>query len=162
MKPCSLGFVLSKDRKKLLLIKRSDLPIWVLPGGGIEEGEEPREAGIREVFEETGLKVDLQRLASVYEPKNSLSSKTYIFEGFSDGEPKSSDEAKEAVFFPIGELPKDLFLLHEIWIGRILKEPDKTIEGLITEITFGRVFNFFIRRPGVLVRYVWNRMFGTC
>lgn len=31
--------------------------IWTLPGGGIKNGESPREAGIREVFEEIGYKI---------------------------------------------------------------------------------------------------------
>lgn len=157
MKPCALGCILSPDRSKILLLKRSDLPVWVMPGGGIEEGEEPREAAKREVLEEVGLQVELSRLASVYLPKNRLSSKTYIFEGFSEEMPMVGCEAKEAKYFPIGELPRDLFLIHAIWIGRILEEREKVIEGLITEITLKRVVSFFMRRPHVLVLYVWNR-----
>lgn len=35
-----------------------DLPdAWTLPGGGLEHGEHPREAAVREVAEETGLVV---------------------------------------------------------------------------------------------------------
>ena len=39
------------------------------PGGGIEEGETPRESGARETFEETGIKVlpeNLETIAIVY------------------------------------------------------------------------------------------------
>ena len=28
--------------------------VWVPPGGGIEEGEQPAEAAVRELFEKTG------------------------------------------------------------------------------------------------------------
>ena len=38
---------------------------WTLPGGGIEFGEHPEEAVIREVREETGLEVRLKGLAEV-------------------------------------------------------------------------------------------------
>ncbi len=38
---------------------------WTLPGGGIEFGEHPEDAVIREVFEETGLKIRLTALAEV-------------------------------------------------------------------------------------------------
>lgn len=35
---------------------------WTLPGGGIEAGETPAEAAVREVWEETGLDVKIVRL----------------------------------------------------------------------------------------------------
>lgn len=39
--------------------------LWVLPGGGIDPGEEPEEAIVREVWEETGQQVDTVRLLRV-------------------------------------------------------------------------------------------------
>ena len=35
---------------------------WTLPGGGLEAGETPAEAAVREVWEETGLRVKAVRL----------------------------------------------------------------------------------------------------
>jgi len=32
---------------------------WLTPGGGLEDGEVPRDAAVREAFEETGIAVDL-------------------------------------------------------------------------------------------------------
>lgn len=37
-------------------------PRWLIPGGGIDAGEKPLEAARRELFEETGLKIDSERL----------------------------------------------------------------------------------------------------
>jgi 8-oxo-dGTP pyrophosphatase MutT (NUDIX family) len=43
---------------------------WELPGGGAEPGESPDETAVREIREETGLTVELERLTGVYyEPR---------------------------------------------------------------------------------------------
>ncbi len=49
--------VIFKDnsREEVFLVYRSDMPIWNLPGGGIEINETPEKAAVREAFEETGL-----------------------------------------------------------------------------------------------------------
>ena len=56
---CASVFVIDKSRKKILLVKHKKFNKWVQPGGHIEEDETPEEAALREVYEETGLKVKL-------------------------------------------------------------------------------------------------------
>ena len=62
---CS-AFVFDSKRKKVLLIQRSDDGKWAVPGGAMMAGESISEACAREVLEETGLKIKVNRLLSVY------------------------------------------------------------------------------------------------
>ena len=54
------------EQGKILLTRRADNGQWCLPGGRMEPGESAAEACEREVFEETGSRVRVQRLVCVY------------------------------------------------------------------------------------------------
>lgn len=56
---CASAFVVNPENNKLLLVKHHLYDKWVQPGGHIEENETPEEAAMREVFEETGIKIKL-------------------------------------------------------------------------------------------------------
>ena len=50
------------DEDNRILMVRQDHPertVWMVPGGGIEEGENSAQAAVREVREETGLEVEI-------------------------------------------------------------------------------------------------------
>ena len=48
------------DENRMLMVKQhhEDHDIWMVPGGGIEAGENAAEAAVREVKEETGLEIE--------------------------------------------------------------------------------------------------------
>ena len=54
------------EKGRVLLIQRDDIFTWALPGGSLDSGELPPEGTVREVFEETGLKVSADRLIGLY------------------------------------------------------------------------------------------------
>jgi ADP-ribose pyrophosphatase YjhB (NUDIX family) len=58
--------VVFDNAKKLLLIRRANEPgrgRWSVPGGRVQAGETDHDAVVREVAEETGLAVQVTRLA---------------------------------------------------------------------------------------------------
>jgi 8-oxo-dGTP diphosphatase len=57
--------VVRDDQGRILLQRRADTGRWSLPAGMIDPGEQPAEAAIREVFEETGVHAVVERLGGV-------------------------------------------------------------------------------------------------
>jgi 8-oxo-dGTP pyrophosphatase MutT (NUDIX family) len=51
---------------RVLLVKHSNRGLWVAPGGSVDPDESPADAIVREVWEETGLRVQPVRLCGVY------------------------------------------------------------------------------------------------
>ena len=49
------------DENRILMVKHEhpERTVWMVPGGGIEEGESSAQAAAREVLEETGLQVEI-------------------------------------------------------------------------------------------------------
>lgn len=106
-------FALIKDEQnRVLLALRTDRNWWNLPGGSLEAGEAPWEGVVREVREETGLDVSVQRLLGVYSKidKNDL---VLSFEcQVLGGELTLNDEAADLKYFAVNELPEKLYRNH--------------------------------------------------
>src|SRR6202051_3583943 len=58
--------IILDEQRRVLLCNRCDADLWNLPGGQVERGETPRQAVIREVKEETGFDVVVNKLAGIY------------------------------------------------------------------------------------------------
>lgn len=105
---------------QLLLIKRSDSGLWGVPGGQLDPLEPPALGVIREVFEETGLKVVPVSLLGVfggtdtfrlrYPNGDEVNPVVALFEcRVVGGELRNRDgEATEVAFFSPDELPPNL------------------------------------------------------
>lgn len=50
----------------VLLVRTHDESTWTVPAGVVDPGEEPHDAAVREVLEETGVTCQVDRLAWVY------------------------------------------------------------------------------------------------
>ena len=96
----------------VLLIQRRNPPFaghYALPGGFVDYGERVEAAVVREVQEETGLVVAVDRLLGVYsdparDPRGHTVSITYLVRRLG-GTLAGADDATEARFFPLAELP---------------------------------------------------------
>src|SRR5687768_8972457 len=58
--------IVRNEAGEVLLQRRREDGRWGLPGGSVEPGEAPAQALVREVFEETGLRVRPERILGVF------------------------------------------------------------------------------------------------
>jgi 8-oxo-dGTP pyrophosphatase MutT (NUDIX family) len=104
----------SSDFKKVLLVQSAYTGVWVLPGGGVDKGETPESACIRELLEESGLVVsekDLWRIGVYFRKRGNFLQHVHIFtSSLYQGELKSvlSVELSTIYFFSVDELPKEI------------------------------------------------------
>jgi 8-oxo-dGTP pyrophosphatase MutT (NUDIX family) len=115
------GVVLIEDGKVALIERhRAGKHYFVFPGGGVDADETPEQAAIREMEEETGLRVTVQRkLAEIH---FGLSEQVYYLVDRLDGEfgtgtgveftDSNPDDPTEGIYIPIWMSLEEL-LQHE-------------------------------------------------
>lgn len=107
-----------EPRPHVLLIRRRHDPFvgsWALPGGFVEDKEGLADAARREMAEETG--VVLTQLEQLYtfgdpgrDPRGWVVSVAYLARvNRADVKPDAGDDAEEAAWFPLDDLPKLAF-----------------------------------------------------
>lgn len=104
------------EHGQLLLVRRGPRATragrWCIPCGYLDYGEDVRAGAAREVFEETGLNVDVGRVLFVATNKHDPAKITVgiWFEAtVTGGHLAAGDDADEAGFFPLDALPELAF-----------------------------------------------------
>ncbi|MSP13448.1 MAG: NUDIX hydrolase [Chloroflexi bacterium] len=105
---------LIEEAGKLLLLQRTQSPFahcWNIPAGYVEIDESPVEAVVREVFEETGLHVEVDGLTDVYffddDPRGNGILIVYTCHP-GGGHLTATHEGASPTFFPASALPPNL------------------------------------------------------
>jgi 8-oxo-dGTP pyrophosphatase MutT (NUDIX family) len=62
----SVSVALRDEGGRVLMARHAEGGLWVLPGGAIEPSEPPADAAVREMFEQTGLFVQLSGLVGIF------------------------------------------------------------------------------------------------
>ncbi len=156
-----MAVVLSADSRKVLLLRREIFVFWDLPGGGIESGEEPSAAAVRECREETGYEVSIDRLVGTYRHQSVYGRGDQVTQVFRahlcGGVPRRLGlETTGLSWFDPGRLPRGLQPLQRQMIMDALAYPPQPIERSIrfprwqlypARIAFGavRIINGIIR-----------------
>lgn len=154
----SVATILFKD-DKVLLIKRRDIPVWVLPGGGVEIGESPETAAGREMEEETGCQVEIIRKVALYTPKNRLSKITHFYEvKLKSGFLKTGNETKDLQFFSLSALPKHLPPPYAHWIADAAARHPHTLHKDVAGVSYPVLFKLLLQHPLLVGRFLLTKI----
>lgn len=110
-----VGALIYKE-DRILLVERGKPPLagyWSLPGGAVEAGERLEDAVKREVFEETGLDISVDSIATIFErimpDETGRCEYHYVLVDFfctvQGGEPRPGDDSAAVSWFEISALP---------------------------------------------------------
>ncbi|MBS0629486.1 MAG: NUDIX domain-containing protein [Verrucomicrobia bacterium] len=153
------AIIFDKEKKRVLLIKRRDIPVWVLPGGGIETGEEPEAAALREAEEESGLKLKIIRKVAFYIPTNKLTRPTHFYECERvAGTPKTGPETGAIDFFELDALPKTLVPFYKTWIDDALLFSPEVLQKKIQKTSYWTFLHYLVCHPVLVIRFLLTRI----
>ena len=93
---------------RILLVRRAIQPHygkWSLPSGYVDRGEAVEKAAVREVWEETNLKIEINSLQGIYSGKGPVILAVYQASPTS-GQPSVGSEVSEVGWFNLDSLPE--------------------------------------------------------
>lgn len=103
---------LENEKGEFLLVRHTYVSGWYLPGGGVERGETFNDAAIKEVWEETGIRLtgNLRLFGLYYNVKASPRDHVALYHIIEDhdlSDFKPNSEIAEARFFAEDAMPAD-------------------------------------------------------
>ena len=134
LRTAARGIILNKDTGEIGIFYKKNMNQYKLPGGGIDEGENPEEAFVREVYEETGctLESNLKFLGITTEIKSAFN---FIQNSFAYlGIVKSQSNELHLTEKEIKEGGEFLWLKPEVAISLMEDSFDKLTEGYIESL----------------------------
>jgi len=133
-----VGVMILRDNKVLLGKRHSDPDkadselrgegSWTMPGGKLNFKEELKDAACREVLEETGVKINKEKLENISVTDDILEDVHFVTIGFLcnkfEGEPKvmEPDEIVEWEWFDLSNLPEHIFFPSEKILRKYIGE----------------------------------------
>jgi 8-oxo-dGTP diphosphatase len=124
---------LDENIEHTVLILRRDFRIWAPLGGGLEAGETPEQAAIREAYEETGYEVKIDRyIGSYHRPQ--FHDLRHVFRGRIVGGRalESGLESAAVNWYPVLQLPKRLTPSVREIVTDTISNRDEVIEKIQT------------------------------
>lgn len=160
-KPVGSFVVLTRNnRKEVFLVKRSDFPVWECQGGGIEDGETPKECAIREAFEETGFKIKIRRKIAEYINPETKKVDSHVYAGkITSGKYCREYPECEGRWFNINLLPKDMVEVRKMMIQDCVVNKRKLIKRYSPSSIYYKNMKLFLSVPFRSIKYVAVRLF---
>jgi 8-oxo-dGTP diphosphatase len=130
----AVSAVICNERGEVLLQRARDDGKWYVVGGAVDPGEDPADAVVREVSEETGLVVRPVRVVGVYsDPVATYANGDRVFyvntcfacEITGGALAVGDDESLELRYFRADELPEGMLATHRHRIERALRNEDR-------------------------------------
>ena len=122
----SVRALIFNERKQLLLVKEASLGTWSLPGGWCDLFETPSEAIIKEVIQEAGIHIKVERLLGIsdrikYKTNKKWSEYAVMFLATIIEDTKVfGHEVSQVGFFDINNLPELSFKSNQEEIKRAI------------------------------------------
>ena len=133
-----VGVMIFKDNKVLLGHRHSDPRkadselqgegTWTMPGGKLDFKEDLKDCAQREVFEETGIKINKEQIKIISVTNDTAADAHFITIGFlcedfeGDAKIMEPDEITEWKWFDLNNLPSPIFFPSEKILKKFLRD----------------------------------------